>query len=57
MRGTKPTVRQAKLITKMGLQYKNWLVMQDTSTYMKIMHRISGQKRTINKMAGGEADA
>lgn len=52
MRGTKPTVRQAKLITKMGLQYKNWLVLQDTSTYMKIIHRVSGQKKTINKTAG-----
>ena len=53
MRGTKPTLRQAKLITKMGLRYKNWLVLQDTSTYMKIVHRLSGQKRTIDKVKDG----
>lgn len=49
MRGKRPTIKQAKLITYMGLQYKNWLVQQDTSTYMRIVHRHSGKTRTINK--------
>ncbi len=49
MRGTKPTVRQAKLITQMGLNHQNWLVQKDTSTQLQIVHRHTDSVRVIEK--------
>ena len=49
MRGKRPTVRQKKQLTYMGLNCANWLIQQDTPDFMRIVHRISGQERTFSK--------
>lgn len=45
--GKNPTVRQKKLISKMGLACENWLVERETDTELVIVHRNTGQSRTI----------
>ena len=49
MRGTNPTVRQKKMISTMGLDYRNWLVQKDTSAQLQIVHRHTGTVRVIEK--------
>ena len=51
--GKKPTVRQAKLISKMGLNYENWLVIKNTSNELVIVHRTTGKPRVLPKSLGG----
>lgn len=45
--GKNPTVRQKKLMSKMGLNVENWLVERATNTELVIVHRATGQTRTI----------
>lgn len=45
--GKKPTVRQKKLISKMGLNVENWLVERDAKGELVIVHRTTGQTRSI----------
>lgn len=47
--GKKPTVRQKKIISKMGLNVENWLVERETKDELVIIHRISGKTRTIKE--------
>ena len=47
--GKNPTVRQKKLMTQWHLNCENWLIVKDTSTEMQIIHRNTGQTRTIPK--------
>lgn len=47
--GKNPTVRQKKRIARMGLEPENWLVVKDTPEEMVIVHRFSGQVRTMEK--------
>ena len=37
------------LMTKLHLNYENWLVIKDTSTEMVIVHRATNRTRTIVK--------
>lgn len=48
--GKNPTVRQKKLLTQWHLNYENWLIVKDTPTEMEIVHRNTGQRRTISKV-------
>lgn len=47
--GKNPTVRQKKLMTQEHLNYESWLVVKDTPTEMQIIHRNTGEIRTISK--------
>lgn len=47
--GKNPNVRQKKILTQWHLNYENWLVVKDTSTEMQIIHRTTGEIRTISK--------
>lgn len=47
--GKKPNLRQKKLMTQWHLNYENWFVVKDTPTEMEIVHRNTGQIRTIPK--------
>lgn len=47
--GKNPTVKQKKLITKMGLNVENWLVERETSDELVIVHRLSGKTKVIRK--------
>lgn len=46
--GKNPTVRQKKLISKMGLNVENWLVERDNGKELVIVHRISEKTRSIS---------
>ena len=45
--GKRPTVRQKKLITKLGLNHENWLVRRDNDKEFVIVHRQTGTERRI----------
>lgn len=45
--GKNPTVRQKKLISKMGLNVENWLIERDTKGELVIVHRLTDKTRTI----------
>ena len=47
--GKNPTVRQKKLLTALKLNYENWLIVKDTPDILTIVHRISGEQRSIKK--------
>ncbi len=40
--GKKPTKNQKIFIKEHGLNYDNWLVVKNTSQFMEIIHRTSG---------------
>lgn len=46
--GKRPTVRQKKLMTKLGLNYENWLVRRDNDKEFVIVNRHTG---TVRRMA------
>jgi hypothetical protein len=48
--GKNPNVRQKKLMTQEHLNYESWLVVKDTPTVMEIVHRNTGEIKTISKM-------
>lgn len=47
--GKNPNVRQKKLLTQWKLNYKEWLIVKDTSMVMQIVHRNTGETKTIPK--------
>ena len=49
--GKRPTVRQKKLLTALHLNYENWLIVKDTPDILTVVHRVSGEQRTIDKEA------
>lgn len=49
MRAVKPTRAQKIFIEKRKLDSRNWLILEDTNTHMKIAHKGSGSVRTLKK--------
>lgn len=49
MHGKSPTVKQKKQLNYLGLNYKNYLILQDTPNFMRIKHRISDVEQIIPK--------
>ncbi|WP_420314509.1 DUF6906 family protein [Anaerovorax odorimutans] len=47
----KPTRRQKMLIKKWRLNPKNWLVLESTKDYTKIVHRYTDTVKTIKEGA------
>lgn len=47
--GKRPTVRQKKMMTKLGLNYENWLVRRDNDKEFMIVHRQTGTERRLVK--------
>ena len=47
--GKRPTMAQKKLMSENKLNYKNWLVVKDTSECMVVVNRESRKTRTIKK--------
>ena len=47
--GTRPTVAQKKLLAARRLNVENWLIERDTPEVLVVVHRYSGQTRTIRK--------
>lgn len=45
--GKKPNVRQAKLLQSVGLDHRAWLICKDTPSEVEIVHRESGEVRTL----------
>lgn len=45
--GKKPNVRQAKLMQAVALDHRQWLVCKDTPAEMEIVHRETGEVRTL----------
>jgi len=45
--GKRPTLRQKKLIQKVGSDPQNWLVSKHTSTEMHLVHRYTGTRKVI----------
>lgn len=52
--GKNPTVRQKKMLTDLHLNYENWLIVKDTPDMLTVVHRVSGEQRTLNKRIFGE---
>lgn len=47
--GTKPTVRQAKMMQAKKLKAEDWLVERETPTEMVVVHRYGRAVRVIRK--------
>ena len=47
--GKKPTVRQKKLMTSLGLNCENWLVRRDNDKEFVIVHRHTGNVRRLER--------
>ena len=47
--GKNPTVKQKKLISKMGLNVENWLIERETTDELVIVNRLTGKTETIRK--------
>lgn len=54
-RATKPTLGQKKLITQAGLVAKNWLVIREDESELRLVSRMSGRTRKIEKAPAGKA--
>ena len=48
-RAKKPTLEQKKLISKKGLEPKDWLVLRDMPNRMILVHRSGGESRVVVK--------
>lgn len=48
-RATKPTRNQKQLMGKAGLVVRNWLVLEETKTELRLVSRGAGVRRTIKK--------
>ena len=48
-RAKKPTLEQKKLISKKGLEPKDWLVLRDMEYSLMLVHRSSGESRVVVK--------
>ena len=55
-RATKPTRAQKVLISAAGLVVRNWLVLSDTETELRLVSRRSGSTRIIRKGPPAAAD-
>ena len=51
--GKRPNKAQSIRIQRQGLNAEEWLVCKDTSKEMTILHRESGQLRTIRRQSKG----
>ena len=47
--GKKPTVRQKKLLTELKVNFENWLIVTENNEQITIVHRHTGQTKTMNK--------
>ena len=47
--GKKPTVDQRKFMEQCGLDAENWLIVKNTSEAMIVVHRHTGETKTIRK--------
>lgn len=45
----KPTLKQKKLMVKNRYKAENWLVLTENNICMKLINKVSGNIRTINK--------
>ena len=45
--GKRPTVAQKKYLKAQGLNPENWLIVKNEPSQLVIVHRHSGQRRTI----------
>ncbi len=45
--GKRPTRKEKELLASLRLNVENWLVVKHTGTEMEIVHRHTGQTRTI----------
>lgn len=50
----KPTRAQKQLMKQWGLNAENWHIERDTPTEMVVVHRFSGQTKTIRKEGSEE---
>lgn len=50
----KPTRAQKQLMKACGLNAENWHIERDTPTEMVVVHRYTGQTKTIRKEGSGE---
>lgn len=48
-RARKPTRQEKTLITAAGLVARNWYVIQNTDTELRLVNKGSGKSRTIKK--------
>lgn len=47
--GKRPTVRQKKMMTKLGLNYENWLVRRDNDKEFVVVNRFTGTEKRYLK--------
>lgn len=47
--GKRPTRKQAVFLSSKRLNYRNWLVINETKLEILIVHRLSDKTRTIQK--------
>lgn len=50
-RAKKPTREQKIIMTKKSFIAKNWLILQDTGSELKLVSKATGKTRTIKKSA------
>ena len=48
-RAVRPTLAQKKLMAEAGLVPRNWLVLRDDATELRLVSRASGRSRSIKK--------
>lgn len=49
IRGRKPTYEERKILTTNGFDTYAWLVTKNTPTFIELMHRTTGEIKTIDK--------
>ena len=52
--GTKPTVRQAKILQAKRLKAEDWMIERETPEEMVVVHRYGNAVRVIRKTAEEE---
>lgn len=55
--GTKPTVRQCKILQAKRLKPEDWMIERETPEEMVIMHRYGNSVRTLTKKKGDDTYA
>lgn len=48
MQGRKPTRSEWKIFEHNGLDSRDWLVQKATTTYLQIIHKSTGEEKTIS---------
>ena len=48
-RASKPTLDQKKLISRDGLDPRDWLILRDLPNSLVLVHRSSGESRVVVK--------